>query len=102
MADSDRRVRRSVYWTASFSVCSLRRTELPIIYADFRLGNKLATLYSWEYYAVGESYEHCLSEFLLPPTPVFLGAARSRVRSNTDNCRMAQHWIGRPLGEVND
>jgi hypothetical protein len=39
-----RRVRRSVYCTASFSVCSRRRTELPIIYADFRLDYKLATL----------------------------------------------------------
>jgi hypothetical protein len=37
-------VRRSVYCTASFSVCSRRRTELPIIYADFRLDYKLATL----------------------------------------------------------
>ena len=37
-------MRRSVYCTASFSVCSLRRTELPIIYADFRLDYKLATL----------------------------------------------------------
>ena len=37
-------MRRSVYCTASFSVCSRRRTELPIIYADFRLGYKLATL----------------------------------------------------------
>jgi len=37
-------VRRSVYRTASFSVCSRRRTELPIIYADFRLDYKLATL----------------------------------------------------------
>ena len=36
-------VRRSVYCTASFSVCSPRRTELPIIYADFRLDYKLAT-----------------------------------------------------------
>jgi hypothetical protein len=39
-----RRVRRSVYCTASFSVCSRCRTELPIIYADFRLDYKLATL----------------------------------------------------------
>jgi hypothetical protein len=37
-------VRRSVYCTASFSICSRRRTELPIIYADFRLDYKLATL----------------------------------------------------------
>ena len=37
-------MRRSVYCTASFSVCSRRRTELPIIYADFRLDYKLATL----------------------------------------------------------
>jgi hypothetical protein len=37
-------VRRSVYCTASFSVCSSRRTELPIIYADFRLDYKLKTL----------------------------------------------------------
>jgi hypothetical protein len=37
-------VRRSVYCTASFSGCSRRRTELPIIYADFRLDYKLATL----------------------------------------------------------
>jgi hypothetical protein len=37
-------VRRSVYCTASFSVCSRRRTELPIIYANFRLNYKLATL----------------------------------------------------------
>src|SRR5580693_6817297 len=42
-----RRVRRSVYCTASFSVCSRRRTELPIIYADFRLDYKLATLPPW-------------------------------------------------------
>ena len=34
----------SVYCTTSFSVCSRRRTELPIIYADFRLDYKLATL----------------------------------------------------------
>src|SRR5580692_6350270 len=39
-----RRVRRAVYCTALFSVCSRRRTELPIIYADFRLDYKLATL----------------------------------------------------------
>src|SRR5580698_5290725 len=39
-----RRVRRSVYSTGSFSVCSRRRTELPIIYADFLLDYKLATL----------------------------------------------------------
>jgi hypothetical protein len=38
------RVRRSAYCTVSFSVCSRRRTELPIIYADFRLDYKLATL----------------------------------------------------------
>jgi hypothetical protein len=37
-------VRRSVYCTASFSVCSRRRTKMPIIYADFRLDYKLATL----------------------------------------------------------
>jgi hypothetical protein len=37
-------VRRSVYCTASFSGCSRRRTELPIIYADFRLDYKFATL----------------------------------------------------------
>src|SRR6202030_1786330 len=30
--------------TASFLVCSLRPTKLPIIYADFRLDYKLATL----------------------------------------------------------
>jgi hypothetical protein len=39
-----RRVRRSVYSTGSFSVCSRRRTELPIIYADFLPDYKLATL----------------------------------------------------------
>ena len=33
----------AVYCTASFSVCSRRRTELPIIYADFRLDYKFAT-----------------------------------------------------------
>ena len=37
-------MRRSVYCIASFSVCSRRRTELPIIYADLRLDYKLATL----------------------------------------------------------
>ena len=37
-------MRRSVYCTASFSVCSRRQIELPIIYADFRLDYKLATL----------------------------------------------------------
>ena len=37
-------MRRSAYCTVSFSVCSRRRTELPIIYADFRLDYKLATL----------------------------------------------------------
>jgi hypothetical protein len=30
-------VRRSVCCTASFSVCSLRPTKLPIIYPDLRL-----------------------------------------------------------------
>ena len=29
---------------ASFSICSLRRTKLPIIYPEFRLDYKLATL----------------------------------------------------------
>ena len=37
------RVRRSVYCTASFSGCSRRRTELPIIYPDLRLDYKVAT-----------------------------------------------------------
>jgi hypothetical protein len=37
-------VRRSVYCTASFSVCSRRRTELPIIYPDLWLDYKVATL----------------------------------------------------------
>jgi hypothetical protein len=36
-------VRRSVYCTASFSVCSRRRTELPIIYPDLWLDYKVAT-----------------------------------------------------------
>ena len=36
-------MRRSVYCTASFSVCSRRRTELPIIYPDLWLDYKLAT-----------------------------------------------------------
>jgi len=38
-----RRVRRSVYCTASFSVCSLRRAKFPIIYPDLRLDCKVAT-----------------------------------------------------------
>ena len=38
------RVRGSVYCTASFSICSLRRTKFPIIYPAFRLDYKLATL----------------------------------------------------------
>jgi len=29
--------RMSIYWTASFSLCSLRRTKFPIIYTDLRL-----------------------------------------------------------------
>ena len=37
------RVRRSVYCTASFPVCSLRRIELPIIYPDLWLDFKVAT-----------------------------------------------------------
>ena len=36
-------MRRSVYCTASFSVCSRRRTEFPIIYPDLRLDYKVAT-----------------------------------------------------------
>jgi hypothetical protein len=36
-------VRRSVYRTASFSVCSRRRTKFPIIYTDLRLDFKVAT-----------------------------------------------------------
>ena len=38
-----RRVRRSVYCTASFSVCSRRRTKFPLIYPDLRLDYKVAT-----------------------------------------------------------
>jgi hypothetical protein len=37
-------VRRLVYCNASFSVFSLRRAKLPIIYLDIRLDYKLATL----------------------------------------------------------
>ena len=37
-------MRGSVYCTASFSVCSLRRAKLSIIYTDIRLDYKLATL----------------------------------------------------------
>src|SRR5271165_1773576 len=36
-------MRRSVYCTASFSVCSLRRAKFPIIYPDLRLDYKVAT-----------------------------------------------------------
>ena len=36
-------MRRSVYCTASFSVCSRRRTKFPIIYPDLRLDYKVAT-----------------------------------------------------------
>jgi hypothetical protein len=36
-------VRGSVYCTASFSICSLRRTKFPIIYPDLRLDYKVAT-----------------------------------------------------------
>jgi hypothetical protein len=36
-------VRRSVYCTASFSVCSLRRAKFPIIYPDLRFNYKVAT-----------------------------------------------------------
>ena len=38
-----RRVRRSVYCTASFSICSLRRAKLPIIYPGLWLDYKVAT-----------------------------------------------------------
>jgi transposase, IS6 family len=38
-----RRVRRSVYCTASFSVCSRHQTKLPIIYPNLRLNYKVAT-----------------------------------------------------------
>ena len=37
-------MRRSVYCTASFSICSLRRTKVLIIYPEFPLDYKLATL----------------------------------------------------------
>ena len=33
----------SVYCTTSFSVCSRRRTKMPIIYPDFRFDYKVAT-----------------------------------------------------------
>jgi DNA invertase Pin-like site-specific DNA recombinase len=33
----------SVYCTTSFSVCSRRRTKMPIIYPDLRLDYKVAT-----------------------------------------------------------
>gem|GEM_PF-5040933 len=36
-------MRRSVYSTTSFSVCSLRRAKFPIIYPDLRLNYKVAT-----------------------------------------------------------
>src|SRR5271166_4283781 len=38
-----RRVRRWVYCTTSFSVCSLRGAKFPIIYLDLWLGYKVAT-----------------------------------------------------------
>ena len=38
-----RRVRRLVYCTASFSICSLRRAKLPIIYPVLWLDYKVAT-----------------------------------------------------------
>ena len=36
-------MRRPVYCTASFSVCSLRRAKFPIIYPDLQLDYKVAT-----------------------------------------------------------
>jgi hypothetical protein len=33
----------SVYCTTSFSVCSRRRTKMPIIYPELRLDYKVAT-----------------------------------------------------------
>ena len=48
-------MRRSVYRTASFSVCSLRRPELPVIYADLRLDYKLAT-HPIDMFAVAQPY----------------------------------------------
>jgi hypothetical protein len=36
-------VRRSVYCTSYFSVCSRRRTKFPLIYPDLRLDYKVAT-----------------------------------------------------------
>src|SRR6476620_13212 len=39
-----RRARKSVCSTASFSVCSLQRAKIPIIYPDLRLDYKVATL----------------------------------------------------------
>ena len=37
-------MRGLVYCTASFSICSLQRAKFPIIYPDFRLDYKVATL----------------------------------------------------------
>jgi len=36
-------VRRWVYCTSSFSVCSLRRAKFPVIYSDLWLDYKVAT-----------------------------------------------------------
>ena len=52
-------MRRSVYCTASFSVCSLRRAKFPIIYPDLRLDYKVATL-PFAYYQ--EGFRSVLSE----------------------------------------
>jgi hypothetical protein len=38
-----RQMRRSVYCTNSFSICSLRRANFPIIYSVFWLDYKVAT-----------------------------------------------------------
>jgi hypothetical protein len=83
-----RRVRRSVYCTASFPVCSLRRTELPIIYADFRLDYKLATLpgleRNWTGIHSSTRVTHCFQTsagcgaILSRSSPGYLGALPSK------------------------
>ena len=47
-------MRRSVYCTASFSICSLRRTKVLIIYPEFPLDYKLATLPTLRTGALGQ------------------------------------------------
>ena len=69
-------MRRSVYCTASFSICSLRRAKFPIIYPVLWLDYKVAT-HPDAGSSRGYTDRHCIIE--LPPVRLTLSRFQDKL-----------------------